>query len=145
MSAETLQLDIVSAEKEIFSGKAAMVSVSGELGELCILPGHSQLLTTLRPGSVHLVLPNGEEELFYISGGVLEVQPSVVSVLADTAIRAADIDEAAALAAKEQAVRMLTTKLSTIDLAKAAGELAEITAQIQAIQRLKRRAKGERS
>lgn len=145
MNTETLQLDIVSAEKELFSGRAAMVFVEGELGELCLLPGHSQLLTTLRPGSIRLVLPNGEEELFYISGGMLEVQPAVVSVLADTAIRAADIDEAAALAVKEQAERAIAGKLSSLDLAKASAELAEITAQVQAIQRLKKRAKGERA
>lgn len=144
MSKETLQLDIVSAEKEIFSGKALSVSVAGELGELCILPGHSQLMTMLLPGSVHFVLPSGEEEVFYISGGILEVQPSIVSILADTAIRAADMDEAEALAAKAQAEQLLAGRLSSIDLTKAVAELAEISAQVRAIQSLKKRAKGER-
>lgn len=145
MNPATLRLDIVSAEKEIFSGEAVMIFVTGEMGELGIAPGHSQLLTTLRPGHVRAVLPNQEEEVFYISGGLLEVQPYVVSVLADTAMRASDIDEASALAAKEQAEKALAGKLSSMDFAKATAELAEITAQIRAIQRLKKRARGERA
>ncbi|RDI46565.1 F0F1 ATP synthase subunit epsilon [Aquicella lusitana] len=145
MTKSTLRLDIVSAEKEIFSGEAEMVFVTGELGELGIAPGHSQLLTTLRPGYVRTILPNKEEEVFFISGGMLEVQPYIVSVLADTAMRAADIDEAAALQAKEQAEKALAGKISAIDLAKATAELAEISAQIRAIQRLKKRARGERA
>ena len=145
MTKSTLRLDIVSAEKEIFSGEAEMVFVTGELGELGIAPGHSQLLTTLRPGYVRTILPNKEEEVFFISGGMLEVQPYIVSVLADTAMRAADIDEAAALQAKEQAEKALAGKVSAIDLAKATAELAEISAQIRAIQRLKKRARGERA
>ncbi|OGT37662.1 MAG: F0F1 ATP synthase subunit epsilon [Gammaproteobacteria bacterium RIFCSPHIGHO2_12_FULL_38_14] len=143
--APSLRLDIVSAEKEIFSGVVAMVFVSGEMGELGIAPGHSQLLTTLKPGEVRVILPDQSEEVFYISGGMLEVQPYVVSVLADEAIRAENIDEASALAAKEQAEKVLAGKVSAIDLAKATAELAEITAQIRAVQRLKKRAKGERS
>jgi len=138
MSAATLRLEIVSAEKEIFSGEVVMVFVTGELGELGIAPGHSQLLTVLRPGYVRVVQPDQKEEVFYISGGMLEVQPYVVSVLADTAIRANDIDEAAALAAKEQAERTLAGKMSAIDIARATAELAEITAQIRAIQHLKK-------
>ncbi|OGT60418.1 MAG: F0F1 ATP synthase subunit epsilon [Gammaproteobacteria bacterium RIFCSPHIGHO2_12_FULL_43_28] len=145
MNIATLRLDIVSAEKEIFSGDTEMIFVTGEMGELGIAPGHSQLLTTLRPGYVRAVLPNKEEEVFYISGGMLEVQPYVVSVLADTAMRAADIDEAAALAAKEHAEKALAGKISAIDLAKATAEIAEISAQIRAVQRLKKRARGERS
>lgn len=145
MSEATLHLDIVSAEKQIFSGEAKEVFIMGELGELGILPGHAQLLTTLKPGSVRVVLPNNEEEVFYMSGGMLEVQPNIVSVLADTAVRAADIDEAAAIAAKEQAEKALSGKLSAMDLAKATVELAEITAQIHAIQRLKKQARGERT
>lgn len=141
----TLRLDIVSAEKKIFSGEVEMVFVTGELGELGIAPGHSQLLTTLRPGYVRAIFPSKEEEIFYISGGMLEVQPYIASVLADTAMRAADIDEAAAVSAKEEAEKALAGKVSTMDLAKATAELAEITAQIQAIQRLKKRARGERS
>lgn len=145
MNASMLRLDIVSAEQQIFSGDAEMVFVTGEMGELGIAPGHSQLLTTLRPGYVRALLSSKEEEVFYISGGMLEVQPYIVSVLADTAMRAADIDEAAALAAKEQAEKVLAGKLSAIDVARATAELAEITAQIRAIQRLKKRAKGERA
>lgn len=140
-----LRIDIVSAEKQIFSGEAVMIFVTGEVGELGIAPGHSQLLTTLKPGYVRAILTNQQEEVFYISGGMLEVQPYIVSVLADTAIRAGDLDEAAALAAKEQAERALAGKISAIDVAKATAELAEITAQIRAIQRLKKQARGERT
>lgn len=145
MTTPTLRLDIVSAERQIFSGEVEMVFVTGELGELGIAPGHSQLLTTLRPGYVRVISANKEEEVFYISGGMLEVQPYIVSVLADTAMRASDIDEAAALQAKEQAEKALAGKVSAMDLAKATAELAEITAQIRAIQRLKKQAKGERT
>src|SRR5687768_13669377 len=97
MNLKSIHLDIVSAEKQIFSGDAQMVFVSGELGELGIAPGHSQLLTTLVPGYVRVILPDNDEEVFYISSGMLEVQPHTVSVLADTAMRADEIDEAAAL------------------------------------------------
>jgi|SRR5579862_2401298 len=135
----TLRLDIVSAEKQIFSGEAIMVFVTGEEGEIGIAPGHSQLLTNLRPGQVRAILPNQEEELFYISGGMLEVQPYIVSVLADTAMRADDIDEAAAITAREQAEKLLAGKIAAIDLAKATSELAELTAQLNTIQRLKKR------
>lgn len=140
----TLRLDIVSAEKQIFTGEVEMVFVTGEMGELGIAPGHSQLLTTLKPGYVRAILPSKEEEIFYISGGMLEVQPYIVSVLADEAMRADDIDEAAALAAKEQAEKALAGKISAMDLAKATAELAEVTAQIRAISQLKKRARGER-
>jgi len=148
MTVPTLRLDIVSAEKEIFSGEVTGVFVTGEMGELGISPGHSQLLTSLRPGYVRVLLAGKQdaaEEVFYISGGMLEVQPYIVSVLADDAKRANDIDEAAALAAKELAEKALNGKMSAIDLAKATTEVAEITAQIRAIQQLKRRAKGDRS
>ncbi len=145
MTTETLRLDIVSAEKEIFSGEAEIVFMLGEEGELGIAPGHSQLLTTLKPGYVRVLMSNKKEEIFYISGGMLEVQPYIVSVLADTAMRAADIDEAAAMTAKEQAEKALAGKMSEMDLAKATAELAEITAQIRAIQRLKKQARGERT
>jgi len=141
MNAPTLRLDIVSAEKQIFSGDVTMVYATGEMGELGIAPGHSQLLTTLRPGHVRVLLPNQEEEVFYISGGMLEVQPYIVSVLADTVIRADDIDEAAALSAKEQAEKALAGKMSKIDIARATVELAEAAAQIRALQQLKKRVK----
>lgn len=139
MTVATLRLDIVSAEKQIFSGEVEIVFVTGEMGELGIAPGHSQLLTTLRPGYVRAVLPDKQEEVFYISGGMLEVQPYIASVLADTAMRADDIDEAAACFAKEQAEKALQGKISTLDVAKATVELAEAVAQIRAIQRLKKR------
>jgi len=140
MTAATLHLDIVSAEQQIFSGEVEMIFVTGEMGELGIAPGHSQLLTTLRPGYVRTIASNREEEVFYISGGMLEVQPYIVSVLADTAMRAADIDETAALLAKENAEKALSGKIAAIDIAKATAELAEITAQIRAVQHLKKRA-----
>ena len=141
MTTIALRLDIVSAEREIFSGEASMVFVTGEMGELGIAPGHTPLLTSLRPGNVRALLANGQEEVFYISSGMLEVQPFVVTVLADTALRAADIDEAAALAAKEQAERVLGDKVSDIDMARASSELAEAIAQIRAVQNLKKRAR----
>lgn len=141
MNAPTLRLDIVSAEKQIFSGDVIMVYATGEMGELGIAPGHSQLLTTLRPGHVRVLLPNQEEEVFYISGGMLEVQPYIVSVLADTVMRADDIDEAAAMSAKEQAEKALAGKMSKIDIAKATVELAEAAAQIRALQQFKKRVK----
>lgn len=144
MTAEaTLRLDIVSAEKQIFSGEVEMVFVTGEMGELGIAPGHSQLLTTLKPGYVRAILPNREEEVFYISGGMLEVQPYIASVLADTAMRADDIDEAAALVAKEQAEKLLAGKSSAMDIARATVELVEAVAQIRAIQHLKKRIKAK--
>ncbi len=147
MTPATLRLDIVSAEKEIFSGQVENIFVTGEMGELGITPGHSQLLTSLRPGYVRVVMPGkkeDEEEVFYISGGMLEVQPYIVTVLADDAKRADDIDTASALAAKEQAEKALAGKINAIDMAKATTELAEITAQIRAVSQLKRRAKGGR-
>lgn len=145
MNKATLRLDIVSAEKQIFAGDAEMVFITGEVGELGISPGHSQLLTTLRPGYIRAILPNDEEEVFFISGGILEVQPYITSVLADTAIRADDIDEAQALAAKEEAEKALAGKVAAIDLARATSELAEIAAQVRAVQQLKKRARGGRS
>jgi F-type H+-transporting ATPase subunit epsilon len=141
MNTATLRLDIVSAEKQIFSGEAEMVFVPGEMGELGIAPGHSQLLTILRPGCIRAILANKEEEVFYISSGMVEVQPFVLSVLADTAMRANDIDEASAVAAKEHAEIALSGKLSKLDLARATAELAEAAAQIRAIQQLRKRIK----
>lgn len=141
MSSVTLRLDIVSAEKEIFSGEAEMVFVSGLMGELGIAPGHAPLLTPLKPGNVKALLPNKQEELFYVSSGMLEVQPFVVTVLADTALRAADIDEAAAIEAKEKAEQAIANKSADIDMARAAAELAEAIAQIRTIQNLKKRGK----
>jgi F-type H+-transporting ATPase subunit epsilon len=135
--AMTVHVDIVSAEAAIFSGTATMVSASGVMGELGILPRHSPLLTKLKPGEVRVDRPDGGEEFYYVSGGMLEVQPHCITVLADTAIRAKDLDEAAALQAKERAEQLLKDKQSDMDLAQAERELAEAVAQLQAIQKLR--------
>lgn len=140
-AAVTLRLDITSAEREIFSGEAEMVFVTGEMGELGIAPGHTPLLTSLKPGNVRVQLPNQAEDIFYISSGMLEVQPFVVTVLADTALRAHDIDEQAAQAAKERAEKILADSNSDIDLARAAAELAEAVAQLRTVQKLRKQAK----
>ena len=137
----TLRLEIVSAEKQIFSGEATAVFATGAMGELGITPGHAPLLTTLKPGNIIATLPNGDEEVFYISGGMLEVQPFIVSVLANTAERADALDEAAAMLAKETAEKKLSAQPSDVDYARAAGELAEAIAQIRAIQNLRKRTK----
>ena len=137
--ANTVHVDIVSAEHEIFSGQAEMVFAPASLGEVGIAPGHAPLLTRLGPGEVRLKIPDGGEQAFYISGGMLEVQPKVVTVLSDTAQRAEDLDEAAVLKAREEAERMLSDNTASIDYAKARSELAETVAQLQTIQRLRRR------
>lgn len=134
-----MQIEIVSAEVEIFSGEATHIIAVGLLGELGIYPGHTQLLTALKPGSVRIVKPEGEDEILYISGGILEVQPQMVSILADTAIRAADLDELAVLEAKEHAEKILNDKQSDIDYAKATAELAQAVAQLQVISKLKKK------
>lgn len=133
----TIHVDIVSAEEAIYSGLAEMVFAPGELGELGIAPRHAPLVTRLKPGEVRL--NTGTEELdFFISGGILEVQPHVVTVLADTAIRADDLDEAKALEAKKAAEEALANQESDVDFAKAQAELAEAAAQLQAIGRLRK-------
>ncbi|NJN45287.1 MAG: F0F1 ATP synthase subunit epsilon [Candidatus Competibacteraceae bacterium] len=137
--AMTMHVDIVSTEKEIFSGPAEMMSATGVMGELGILPRHSQLLTRLRPGQVRLKLPDqDEEQVFYISGGLLEVQPHVVTVLADTAERARDLDESAAVAAKQHAEQLMSERNTDFEYAKAQSELAKAIAQLQAIERLRK-------
>ncbi|MHB1948539.1 MAG: F0F1 ATP synthase subunit epsilon [Gammaproteobacteria bacterium] len=141
MQTATMRLDIVSAEQSIFTGQAEMVFATGTLGELGIAPGHTPLITSLKPGNIRALLPDQKEEIFYISGGMLEIQPYIVTVLADTAIRAGDIDEAAALEAKERAERLLAEKASDIDIARASSELAEAVAQIQAVRKLKKQLK----
>jgi F-type H+-transporting ATPase subunit epsilon len=133
----TMHVDIVSAEAEIFSGTATMVFAPAEMGELGIAPRHTQLLTRLKPGEVRVQDDKGEEQSFYVSGGILEVQPHVVTVLSDTAVRAKDLDEAAALKAKEQAEKAMADTQSDIDYAKAQAELAEAMAQLRAIQHLR--------
>ena len=137
--AMTIHVDIVSAEAEIYSGQAEMVFAPALMGEVGIAPGHTPLLTRLKPGEVRLKLADGSEEAFYVSGGMLEVQPRMVTVLSDTAVRAHDIDEAAALEAKQRAEQMLSDKSAEIDYAKALAEYAEAAAQLQAIQRLRQR------
>ena len=137
--AMTIHVDIVSAEAEIYSGQAEMVFAPALMGEVGIAPGHTPMLTRLKPGEVRLKLSDGSEEAFYVSGGMLEVQPRMVTVLSDTAVRAHDIDEAAALEAKQRAEQMLSDKSAQIDYAKALAEYAEAAAQLQAIQRLRQR------
>ena len=137
--AMTLHVDIVSAEKSIFSGTAEMVFAPAVMGEIGIMPRHAPLITRLRPGEVRVKLPGGEEEFFYVSGGILEIQPQVVTVLADTAARAHDIDEAAAQAAKQRAEEALKDQKSEINYARAQMELAEAMAQLNALKRLKKK------
>ena len=138
--AMTLHVDIVSAEEEIFSGTATMVFAPAEMGEVGISPRHTPLLTRLKPGEVR-VQSDGEEQSFFVSGGMLEVQPHVVTVLADTAIRADSLDEAQAMEAKERAEKMLSDKSADIDYARAQAELAESMAQLSAIRKLREKAK----
>jgi F-type H+-transporting ATPase subunit epsilon len=134
----TIRCDIVSAEEEIFHGEANMVVATGEEGELGIAPRHAALITRLKPGQVRLHLPNGEEQFFYVSGGILEVQPTVVTVLADTALRAKDLDEASARKAKEEAERALANRTDALEVAQAQAQLAQAVAQLQALERLRR-------
>jgi len=136
-----IKCQIVSAEEEIFSGEVAMVFASGEMGELGIAPRHTPLLTRLKPGQVRIQLDDGSEEFYYVSGGLIEIQPHVVTVLADTAIRAHDLDEAAANKAREEAEKMLEDKQSDLEVAKAQAQLAESLAQLAALQRLRKTGK----
>jgi F-type H+-transporting ATPase subunit epsilon len=139
--AMTLHVDIVSAEAEVFSGTATMVFAPAEMGEVGIAPRHTPLLTRLKPGEIRVQTQDGEEQSFFVSGGMLEVQPHVVTVLADTAIRASDLDEAQALEAKERAERMLEDKTADIDYAKAQIELAQSIAELRTIKNLREKAK----
>jgi F-type H+-transporting ATPase subunit epsilon len=137
----TIRCDIVSAEKDIFSGAVKMVVVTGEMGELGIAPQHAPLITRIKPGYVRVTLENGESQEFYISGGILEVQPQLVSVLADTAVRALDLDEAKVKLAKEEAERVLANRSEAMDIAEAQAKLAEAMAQLQALERLRKNLK----
>ncbi len=137
--AMTMHVDIVSAEASIFSGIAEMLVAPAKMGEVGIYPRHTQMLTTLKPGEVRVVKQGGEEETFYVSGGVLEVQPHTVTILSDTALRAHDLDEAAALEAKRKAEEAMANRESDMDYARAQAELAEAVAQLQAIQRLRKK------
>lgn len=138
--AMTVHVDVVSAEASIFSGLAEMVVAPGEMGELGIYPRHTALLTRIKPGSVRIKRPDQElEELIYVSGGMLEIQPGVVTILADTAIRGADLDEARAQQAKQNAEETMKNRTADIDYAKAQAELAEAIAQLAAIKQLRKR------
>ncbi|MDR1461831.1 MAG: F0F1 ATP synthase subunit epsilon [Azoarcus sp.] len=138
--AMTVHVDIVSAEEQIFSGLAEFVALPGETGELGILPGHMPLMTRIKPGAVRVKLPHREEEeLVFVAGGILEIQPGLVTVLADTAIRGKDLDEVKALEAKRKAEEALTQQSTQIDYTKAQAELAEAVAQIHAIEKLRKR------
>ena len=137
--AMTIHVDIASAEAEIFSGVAEMVFAPATMGEVGIMPRHAPLLTKLRPGEVRVVLPGGEEEFFYVSGGLLEIQPHSVTVLSDTALRAHDLDEAAALAAKQRAEQALQDRKGEMEYAQAEAELAEAVAQLRAIQHVRKK------
>ena len=138
--AMTLHVDIVSAEAEIYSGTATMVFAPAEMGEVGIAPRHTPLLTRLKAGEVRVQTQEGEELSFFVSGGMLEIQPHVVTVLSDTAIRADDLDEAQALEARERAEKMLADKSADIDYAKAQAELAQSMAQLAAIKKLREKA-----
>ena len=137
--AMSVHCDIVSAEKSIFSGRAELVVASGVLGDLGIAPGHAALLTELQPGPVRVKKQGGEEEIFYVTGGFIEVQPNVVTVLADTAVRADDIDSAEAEKAKAEALRVISNKASEFEYSRAAVELAEATARLRTVQQLRRK------
>ncbi|HBD13622.1 MAG TPA: F0F1 ATP synthase subunit epsilon [Porticoccaceae bacterium] len=138
--AMTIHCDIVSAEESLFSGLVEMIVATGTLGELGINYGHAPLLTGLKPGPMRLIKDGGEEEIFYLSGGYIEVQPSIVTILADTAARAANIDEAAALEAKQQAEQDMKNQTGEMDYSLAAARLAEATAQLRTIEELRKRA-----
>lgn len=133
----TTYLDIVSAEKQIFSGIVEQLVATGELGEIGIVPGHAPLLTTLKPGEIRITLPEGKEEYYYVSGGMLEVQPYNVTVLADTVERAESLDEATAIAAMERAEEAIANKNTEVDYSVATAELAMAMAKIRLIRKLK--------
>ena len=137
--ANTIHVDVVSAEAQIFSGQAEFVALPGEAGELGIYPKHTPLITRIRPGAVRIEKADGSEEFVFVAGGILEVQPNGVTVLADTAIRGGDLDEAKALEAKKQAEELMLNKESKIDYAKAQAEMAAAIAQLAAIQKLRSR------
>jgi F-type H+-transporting ATPase subunit epsilon len=136
----TIHVDIVSAEGEIFSGPAAMVYAPAQLGEIGIAPNHAPLLTGLKPGGVRVQTPEGEELFFYVSGGMIEIQPKAITVLADAALRAHDLDEAAVEQARQRAQDLLENRESAVDIATAQAELAQISAQMALLQKIKKSA-----
>lgn len=135
----TIQVEVVSAEESIFSGPAKFVALPGEAGELGILPGHVPLITRIKPGAVRIEKPDGGEEFVFVAGGILEVQPKVVTVLSDTAIRGKDLDEAKASDARKSAEEALKNAKSDVDLAKATSELAVMAAQIAALRKFRQK------
>ena len=137
--ATTMKCNVVSAEQSLYEGEVQMVIASGDLGDLGITPGHAPLITSLKPGPVRLVFENGDDELFFVSGGFLEVIPSQITILADTAERAENLDEAAALHAQEEAKRLLAEQQSEFEYSRAAVELAEAAARIRVIEQLRQR------
>jgi F-type H+-transporting ATPase subunit epsilon len=136
--AMTFHVDIVSAEASLFSGNCEFVAVPGEMGEMGIYPRHAPLLTRIKPGAVRIKKESGEEELIYVSSGIVEVQPFVVTILSDTAIRGQDLDESKAVEAKRAAEEAMRERSSAMDYAKAQAELAQAVAQLAAIQKLRR-------
>jgi F-type H+-transporting ATPase subunit epsilon len=137
--AMTIHVDVVSAEESIFSGLAEFVVLPGEAGELGILPGHMPLMTRIKPGAVRIKRQDGTEEVIFVASGLLEVQPGLITVLADTAIRGGDLDEARALEARKAASEAMANRASAMDYGRAQAELAEATAQLAAIDRLRKR------
>jgi len=137
--AMTIHVDIVSAEHAIYSGVAESLVAPAAMGEVGIYPRHTQMLTPLKPGEVRITKQGGEEESIYVSGGVMEVQPHVITILSDTAVRAGDLDEAAALAAKEEAEQALKDRQGEMELAEAASQLAQAVAQLQTIKRMRKK------
>ena len=136
----TIHCDIVSAEEEIFSGLIEMMVATGDMGELGVTYGHAPLLTSLKPGPVRIVVQNGDEQVYYVSGGFLEVQPGVVSILADTAIRATDVDEASAEEARKEAEHALANQTGDFDYGRASSQLAEAAAQLATLRKMRNRA-----
>src|SRR5690554_3749018 len=139
MAVKTLRLEVVSAEDQLFSGDVQSIQVTGSEGEMGVLPGHISLLTALKPGMVRVVTEAGEEELFYVAGGVMEVQPDVVTVLADTAVRGGDLDEQAAEKAMQEARDAMTHSVPDMSYAEAAAELARAVAQLRVMKELRGR------
>ncbi len=137
--AMTMHVNIVSAEQEIYSGTVTQVFAPAEMGEVGVMPRHAPMLSTLKPGVVRVISQDGEEQTFFVSGGILEIQPHVVTILSDTALRAADIDESAALEAKSRAEAAMKDKASDMDYAKAKSELIEAVAQIEALKKIRRK------
>lgn len=142
--AMTVHCDIVSAEQSLFSGLVELVVATGSQGELGITFGHAPLLTDLKPGPVRIVKQEGEEEIYYLSGGFLEVQPNTISILADTALRADDIDEAAAMEAKQQAEHDISNQSGEFDYSRAASQLAAAAAQLRTIEQLRKKMGGKK-